>query len=331
MKRTLLVLTLIAILFVVGCANGNNTNTATNTNANAGNTANDSKPVDETDTNSSNSAAVYPKKITHALGETTIPAMPKRVVDVGYATDYLKALNAPLVGATAIDWVGSGKVTTAPYLELGSEVTPLPMTDYRPNLEQVLSLKPDLIIASIDQKDQYEKLTQIAPTIIIDGSKEDWRTIFQNLAVVFGKEEKAAEILNGLKDKVEQGKAAVTIPDAVWVHTDLSAKELAIGGPLSYADVLYYELGIKPSPIVPEGWAGMVSTEAFVTENPENILLFSSKDPAKVLADWKKDPLLGKVAAIKNDKAVLLTGTHWMNAGPISMDRRLDDVIAAYK
>ena len=56
---------------------------------------------------SSSPSSAFPVKIEHALGTTTIPAEPKRVVVVGYTDqEPLLALGVRPVGA--MDWFGQG-------------------------------------------------------------------------------------------------------------------------------------------------------------------------------------------------------------------------------
>ncbi|MDQ0114104.1 ABC transporter substrate-binding protein [Paenibacillus harenae] len=297
----------ISILIIAGCSQKEST----------------TSPVSENQVND----ALFPITIEHAGGSTTIPERPERIVEVAYAADYFKALEVPLLGSTAIDWTGTGNMITAPYLDLQG-VEAVPMVDYKPNLEQILALKPDLIVALVDQKDQYDKLNKIAPTILLDLNQSDWRTVFKIIAKSVGKLESADNILKKLDAQIQKAQQEVTMKDAVWVHGTFSSdKQIALGGPLSYADIVYKELNISPSSIVPKGWTDMVSKEAFIDADPETIFIYSPREPEKILETWKKDALFGNLKAVKNNRVILLEQSYWENPGPISIEKRLQDIL----
>lgn len=122
-----------------------------------------------TDDAAAESAAsgAFPVTIEHVFGSTTISEKPERVVALGVSdADVLLALGTVPVANTGYqyyesglgpwtkDAVGDAKLT---YLESDSE----------PNLEQLASLNPDLIVgvtAAFDAN-TYTQLSKIAPTI----------------------------------------------------------------------------------------------------------------------------------------------------------------------
>ncbi|MDQ6419749.1 ABC transporter substrate-binding protein [Paenibacillus sp. LHD-117] len=283
----------------------------------------------EKSTRGETSTASYPISVEHEAGTTVIESERKRIVDIAFASDYLSALDVPMVGASAKDW-GAGKIETVPYLNLEG-VQPIEMIDNKANLEQVLALEPDLIIAYADQLDQYEQLSKIAPTIVLDMTKSDWRELFKTIAKTVQKEAHAERILEDLSDKIEEVKKKVDPQDAVFFHADFGLKQIALAGPLSSADALYQELQLPKSDIVPDGYAGMVEQEAFIIADPGTIFLYSATDPKKALDELKKDSLLSNLRAVKNDRVFLLQKAFWMNSGPISMDLRLEDLMNVYK
>ncbi len=124
--------------------------------------------TDAADTTSESAAAgAFPVTIEHIFGSTAISERPERVVALGISdADVLLALGTVPIANTGYqyyesglgpwtnDAVGDAKLT---YLESDSE----------PNLEQLASLDPDLIVGVTAAFDEniYAQLSKIAPTI----------------------------------------------------------------------------------------------------------------------------------------------------------------------
>ncbi|QDP96697.1 iron-siderophore ABC transporter substrate-binding protein [Microlunatus elymi] len=148
-RRTFALLTLAAgSAAVVGCSSG----------ATAGGSA---------DAAGTPAGTGYPMTFDHAFGRTELTAVPRRVVALGVNDgDALLALGSVPVGNTGYTFYADGFGPWAkPYLK-GAELT-LIESDSEPKLEQIASLRPDLISAlnaGIDQA-AYDKLAKIAPTL----------------------------------------------------------------------------------------------------------------------------------------------------------------------
>lgn len=77
-------------------------------------------------------------------------------------------------------------------------------------MERIVELKPDLIMATwagIDE-DTYNKLSEIAPTVAQHPDYEDWETPWDartiRIGQVFGKEQEAQEIIDGIAERIKQ-------------------------------------------------------------------------------------------------------------------------------
>jgi iron complex transport system substrate-binding protein len=119
--------------------------------------------------------------VKHAFGETKIPSAPKRVVSAGFTgQDDLLAVGVVPIAIT--DWFGGEPFGTWPWaLPKLDGAQPVVLNLYDGiQVDQIASLKPDLIIATnagLD-KDTYAKLTTIAPTIAQSGQDaffEPWK------------------------------------------------------------------------------------------------------------------------------------------------------------
>lgn len=105
------------------------------------------------------------KVVQHALGETCIPANPQRIVilDEFYLLDALSALDVKLVGYTPCQACIPSEILSefvANIPKLGNVTAP--------SLETIVSLKPDLILGLPWQEQFYPRLSEIAPTVIVE-------------------------------------------------------------------------------------------------------------------------------------------------------------------
>ena len=119
--------------------------------------------------------------VTHVFGETKIPRPPTRVVSAGL-TDADDLLALGVVPIAVNDWFGAEPFGVWPWAlpRLGTaQPAVINLADGVP-VEQIAALTPDLIVATdagLD-KDTYDRLTAIAPTIAQAGREpffEPWR------------------------------------------------------------------------------------------------------------------------------------------------------------
>jgi iron complex transport system substrate-binding protein len=119
--------------------------------------------------------------VKHLFGEAKIPAPPKRVVSAGF-TDQDDLLAVGVVPIAVTDWFGGQPFGVWPWAQAklgGATPVVLSLADGI-QVDQIASLKPDLIVATnagLDQ-DTYTKLSAIAPTIAQSGPDaffEPWK------------------------------------------------------------------------------------------------------------------------------------------------------------
>ena len=106
------------------------------------------------------------RTVQHVLGEACIPLNPQRIVilDEFYLLDNLSALEIKPVGYTPCLVCTSSDVLS----EYIADVPALGDMD-APSLEKIVSLKPDLILGLEWQEKSYPLLSEIAPTVMVDG------------------------------------------------------------------------------------------------------------------------------------------------------------------
>ena len=150
----------------------------------------------------------FPVKLAHALGTTTIPAEPKRVVVVGYTDqEPLLAMGVKPVGA--MDWFGQGTYGKWPWEEEawgGKPATVVSNKSYEINFERVAAQRPDLILGLYAQLKQgdYDKLSQIAPTVAQakgDPYTTPWRDMTRTAAKAVGRVDEGERLIKETEDR----------------------------------------------------------------------------------------------------------------------------------
>jgi iron complex transport system substrate-binding protein len=145
--------------------------------------------------------------VKHIFGETKIPAPPKRVVSAGF-TEQDDLLAVGVVPVAVTDWFGGEPFGVWPWAQprlAGAQPVVLSLADGI-QVDQIASLKPDLIVATnagLDQ-DTYTKLSAIAPTIAQSGRDaffEPWKDQATTIGQAVFKADDMAKLIAGIEEK----------------------------------------------------------------------------------------------------------------------------------
>lgn len=188
----------LAALAAVGCGADN-----------ASQPTGDSAPAEGGDAAAS---GTFPVTIEHNYGSTEIPEEPERVVSVGY-TDQDPLLALGVTPVAVREWFGEQPDGTWPWGqdELG-DADPEVLDVAELNFERIAALKPDLIVgvsSGMTQED-YDQLSQIAPTISRPAEHVDYGVPWQDQTLVIGRalarEDRAEELVAEVEERFEQAR-----------------------------------------------------------------------------------------------------------------------------
>ncbi|RAK38125.1 iron complex transport system substrate-binding protein [Actinoplanes lutulentus] len=149
----------------------------------------------------------------------TVPRSPARVVALSEPTlDGALALGVDVVGTTS----GRGQGSVPGYLSDQADGIPIVASVAGPNIEQILVLKPDLIVTDgtvAADESVLGKLAGIAPTVFVSKKAADWKGAFTSLAEVLGKSAEAEKVLAGYASRVDEirGKLGDHADDTVSI------------------------------------------------------------------------------------------------------------------
>ena len=133
--------------------------------------------------------AAFPVSIEHKYGSTTLEQAPERVVSVGL-TDQDALLALGVVPVATREWYGQRPGAIFPWAEGKLAGAALPeVLGYELDFEKIAQLQPDLIVGlySALTQEEYDKLSQIAPTIAQPGEYVDWGIPWQAQTLTLGR------------------------------------------------------------------------------------------------------------------------------------------------
>jgi iron complex transport system substrate-binding protein len=150
--------------------------------------------------------------ISHKFGETKVPANPSRVVTVGW-TDQDFVLTLGVVPVSTREF--SEAYSNLPWVKSatdGKGVTTWGADDI--DFEAIAAQKPDLILAIYETVDKqtYDRLSQIAPTVIQSADYPDeetpWDVQLLTTGKALGKEAEAKDLVAEVKGRLDETRKA---------------------------------------------------------------------------------------------------------------------------
>ncbi|PXA98457.1 iron siderophore-binding protein [Nostoc sp. 3335mG] len=279
--------------------------------------------------------AAAAREITHAMGVTDVPDHPQRIVVLtNEGTEALLAVGVTPVGAVK-SWLGDPW-----YDHIAGQMTDVTVVgeESAVNLEVLVSLEPDLILGNKQRhEDIYEQLSAIAPTVISERLRGDWKI---NMA-----------LYTDAAGKAEEGKAALAQYDA-----RIAALQDALGASLdeqisiarfmsgqtrimfkdSFSGLALSELGFKrPASQDKDEFAEEITKERIPEFEGDRLFYFTYEtgngEGDTQASDWLADPLWNNLEVVKAGKAQPVSDAIWNTAGGIiAANLLLDDIEKIY-
>jgi iron complex transport system substrate-binding protein len=285
-------------------------------------------------------AAAAPfRVVTHAMGETVIPARPTRVVALDQSfVDAVLTLETPVVGYTTYraitgglpDYLGPLTGTYA-----GDAIPVGGLED--PSLEQIAALKPDLIVsAKVRHEALYEQLSRIAPTVFSETTGAIWKDNLRLTAQALGKEELADTRIAEYEQRAATIGRAIgeanggTLP-TISVVRFAGEETVRLYGEQSYSGVVLRDVGFPRPASQPtsDKIAVDLSQERILDLDADHIFVASYPDPTTEgpKAQFTSNPLWNRLAGSRHDVSDLT----WMSAvGLQGAHAMLDDVATTF-
>lgn len=314
MKKLLLGMMMIFLL--VGCASQTNESQETPVETKT--------TVEAKETVETNEEAVEESTFTYESekGPIDLPIDPERIVILNsFAAGAILKFDGSVVGHEL--WTG-GNPLFADLLKDSTEVA-------ADNLEQIMALNPDLIIASSNDEN-LEELEQIAPTVALTYGRLSYLDVIVEIGRIVNKEEEAkvwVEDFNkraveaGKKMKDQYGKdVSITVIEAFGDELYLYGDNWGRG-----TQVVYQAMGLTMTEAVKEvalkdGYYA-ISSEVIPDYAADLMIMsyFNGSNMAFTETDtWHNIP------AVKNDKVLKTEAEAFYMTGPISLEHQLNEI-----
>ncbi len=275
------------------------------------------------------SAQATERVIQGAFESVRINGTPQRVVVLDdSALDAALSLGVKPVGSLA----SRGGTDVPAYLKDEAGTIAIVGSVREPNLEAVLALQPDLILASGElPKAQYSRLSLIAPTVVPGGDvSQDWRDVFKFYGHALNKDEESkqriAEVEARLASLREQLVDAPKVSVIRW-----NAQGPFIMASHLFAGQLLDAVGFKPNDLATKTrkpHTDILSLENLGKADADWIFLATlNADGRKALEDAKQQPAFKRLKAVQNDQVIPVDGDVWSSSsGYFAAQRVLDDI-----
>lgn len=275
------------------------------------------------------------REITHAMGVTEVPDDPQRIVVLtNEGTEALLAVGITPVGAVR-SWLGDPW-----YDHIADEMADVTVVgeESAVNLETIAALEPDLIVGNKTRQEKiYDQLSAIAPTVMSERLRGDWKI---NMALYTDAAGKGAE-----------GEAALAEFDARVAEIAAAAgpaleEQISLARFMPSLTRVYYtdtfaglilgEIGFdRPAAQDKDAFADEIGKERIPDLEGDRLFYFvyETGDGAadSQASDWTADPLWQNLDVVQAGKVHAVDDAIWNTAGGyLAANLLLDDVERIY-
>ncbi|MGE5578133.1 MAG: cobalamin-binding protein [Syntrophothermus sp.] len=258
-------------------------------------------------------AGKFPLTVKDDWGRSlTIPREPERIISVAPSnTEILFALG-----------LGSKVVGVTTWCDYPAEAKRIEkIGDLNPNVEKILALKPDLILAKGDlQRETVEKLTSLGlPVLVINPrTMEETLEAIRLVGDATGRVEEAKHLTAELAKRLEKVKEQVAARKAqkpLKVFIEIWNEPLMTAGPGSFLDEMIRLVGAQNVAFDAKSAWPQFSTELLLARNPD-IVILTNFNKAEVL----KRPAWQQIAALRKGQIYEVDTAVYTRPGPRLFD-----------
>jgi iron complex transport system substrate-binding protein len=281
-------------------------------------------------------SATLAREITHAMGVTDVPDDPQRIVVLtNEGTEALLAVGITPIGAVR-SWTGDPW-----YAHIAEDMADVTVVgeESAVNLEAIAALEPDLIIGNKTRQEKiYEQLSAIAPTVMAERLRGDWKINMALYTDAAGKGEEGAAALEAFDARTT--KLGEELGDALQEEISLvrfASSLTRIYYLDTFSGLILGEVGFaRPAAQDKQEFADDVGKERIPDFEGDRLFYFTYEtgDGAAEAqeAEWTADPLWQNLEVVKAGRAYAVDDAIWNTAGGyLAANLLLDDVERIYE
>jgi iron complex transport system substrate-binding protein len=278
--------------------------------------------------------------IEHDAGETCVPDEYERLVTLD---------SVSFANAIALEVQPVGTVTSdfSRHLQAYSQGVQKVGQAGEPNLETVLTLKPDLILGLDYHQSIYNQVQQIAPTLLLPFRHSGhWKETFQRYSQVLDREEKAEAVMAEYKQRVTELQSAIQAEysqsptvSVIRIYPDGISLYLRD----SFPGTILADVGLPRPPsqdlsateankIANNPIQKLISRELIPEADGDIIFIWTGENTVegkqqaqKQLTQLQADPLWQKLTAVQKGR-VYQVPSYWIGSSPIAANLVIDDL-----
>lgn len=265
------------------------------------------------------------KKVSTLKGEASIPANPKRIVDISGVSEELLILGHTPVATANSDAYKTNEFPSYTKDKMGNaKIVGYYMMDTM-DIESILEADPDLIIMSQRQEKIYDQLKDVAPVVMMKDYVNDWRARMTDVAKLFGEESDAQKWFNEYDKRAQDiGKEIIQKNGKKSYLTVLaSGDQFFIFKDSGIGSIIYDDMKLaKPSNIPNQDGISLpvVTMEGLSEIDADHIVVIATEADKKNLENssvWKS------MRAVKEGNVTILDSTPYFGQGYLPMGKEL--------
>lgn len=274
----------------------------------------------------------WPRTFKDGLGKNiVIKEKPKNLAALWYFyPEILVALEEPPAASTEKEYLSSliylkGKLDSTE--ELGDKLSP--------NIESIISIDPDLILATEIHAEQYEALEKIAPVITLKTKDiyEDWQYGLRTVAEIIGKEDEAEKVIDQMMNEITTGREALKSieGESVALIVSWDGKTFNVLGEGNPVYTLAFDqekgLGLTADAAFKGNNNEFTTFEGISTIEADHIFLIGEITKEKALMNnLEQSNVWNSLNAVKKGN-VYLMDTSAITGGPLATEYALQNII----
>jgi iron complex transport system substrate-binding protein len=263
----------------------------------------------------------------HEMGETCVPQNPQRIVVLAHTT----LANVLALGVKPMGITGSDLPL---YLKQASDIQVVG-DGWKPDFEKILLLKPDLILGKGYHRTEYNPLSQIAPTVLLEwNGTPSWKQHLEDVAKVLNKTDQAKSLMQNYYQRLEDFKLKMgdRLKNFQISYIDILVGYIWCDVKNSFAGTILEDAGLQrplAQKIVTKGGYITFGLETMQADADGDVIFTShwmDEDGQKALKNTQNNPLWQKLKAVQQNQVYVVNRHLWRGSNILAAHAVIDDL-----